>query len=750
MMPESDVDSGEEWPDASSAAALAAITVPTSTHLASACQLLSLLAACAAIMQARQKDASKRGVCCAALSILCAVGSSVAQIPISASNHDLLLLMSAVLGVSMIVGACLAAFLHQRTAAALMALTLAMAATGAVLIAWTSRSISANTDNAEDVSMNSQPAFMWLLVTSCICGVGGVLMAMQLLRRSSSAGRMAHRPIVSMLLILATLIGTCWMVVARMPLNTPNVLVLLLAPTLLALYVGTSAVSTATVISILVTCLGLSMLSLAWMIQSRFLLVGSGIIASAATAVTTKLCMEKSSSVASGSTSTGAWPRSVSIRRIQVEGASTLIEQASSIAIVPGHGMVASKSTVALGLIAELLQRWGKHVHFCIHPLAGRGPGLVRSLLLESGIPPSQLFDVDDPRMPHFRNVDVSLVVGASDIVNPLTSAGMPVCEVWHSRHVLVFKRSLGTGFAGIENDLFHYPNTSMLLGDASTTLNQLHAQLLQQDEAMTHRRQLLQPQQERQDDTTSAIKWTTGDEGEAEDPTATHITSTGDTEKKSLSNIHPAATNGHRRATTFSAVAAPLETQPLLHHPQRPSRSYESAELSSLHDDATRSHHRTAYRWSSVLAWLLLFAAIVLVVALVLLVPTEFEWDIVLLMLACVAGAAMVRSMHHHMQHATICVISALCGWMLRTMALSCISMHEAGATSKAPFNMALVGMGLLSVHVGSSLCIGWRCTNGLAPFCSSPSLDDVRWNGGGAASTLSVNGASSTNDMV
>jgi NAD(P) transhydrogenase subunit beta len=177
-------------------------------------------------------------------------------------------------------------------------------------------------------------------------------------------------------------------------------------------------------------------------------------------------------------------PTNANINQASVEEAADLFKAAQSVIIVPGYGMAVSQAQHAVKDLAQALEKNGATVRYAIHPVAGRMPGHMNVLLAEANVPYDQLFDLDDIN-DDFRQTDVALVVGANDIVNPAAKTspqspiyGMPVFNVEQARTVMVLKRGLGSGFSGIENDLFVQPNTLMVLGDARKTLMSLVGQL--------------------------------------------------------------------------------------------------------------------------------------------------------------------------------------------------------------------------------------------------------------------------------
>ena len=161
-----------------------------------------------------------------------------------------------------------------------------------------------------------------------------------------------------------------------------------------------------------------------------------------------------------------------------VDQAVDAMKQAKSVIIVPGYGLAAAQAQHAVREMADLLQKRGTDVKYAIHPVAGRMPGHMNVLLAEANVPYPQLYDMDDIN-DDFAKTDVSIVIGANDVVNPGAKTnphspiyGMPVLNVEESKQVLVLKRSMNPGFAGIDNELFLMENCAMVFGDAKATVN--------------------------------------------------------------------------------------------------------------------------------------------------------------------------------------------------------------------------------------------------------------------------------------
>lgn len=163
-----------------------------------------------------------------------------------------------------------------------------------------------------------------------------------------------------------------------------------------------------------------------------------------------------------------------------VQEVAHILTESKKVMIVPGYGMAMAQAQRAVAEVTRILMGKGVHVIFGIHPVAGRMPGHMNVLLAEAKVPYDVVFEMDEVN-DDFSNVDVTLVIGANDTVNPAALedpgspiSGMPVLEVWKSKITVVLKRSMATGYAGIENPLFHKENTRMLFGDAKSNMDEL------------------------------------------------------------------------------------------------------------------------------------------------------------------------------------------------------------------------------------------------------------------------------------
>jgi len=174
----------------------------------------------------------------------------------------------------------------------------------------------------------------------------------------------------------------------------------------------------------------------------------------------------------------------LTVRSISPEDAAMRLAYAQRVIVVPGYGMAVAQSQHVVRELAEQIERRGGEVKYAIHPVAGRMPGHMNVLLAEANVPYDKLYDMEEING-EFARADVALVVGANDVVNPAARTdpaspiyGMPILNADEAKSVIVLKRGMSAGFAGIENDLFYDAKTSMLFGDAKASLTKLVAEV--------------------------------------------------------------------------------------------------------------------------------------------------------------------------------------------------------------------------------------------------------------------------------
>jgi NAD(P) transhydrogenase subunit beta len=247
------------------------------------------------------------------------------------------------------------------------------------------------------------------------------------------------------------------------------------------------------VISLLNALTGLSAAAMGLALENTALIVAGMIVGASGSILTNLMAKAMNRSIPAivaggfGGGSAVSSGRSAEDRPIQSTSASdTAIQMAyaSKVVVVPGYGMAVAQAQHVVREMAKLLEAKGIDVAYAIHPVAGRMPGHMNVLLAEADVPYEQLKEMDEINS-EFAQTDVALVIGANDVTNPAAETdpgspiyGMPILKVNHSRSVIVLKRSMSSGFAGIDNDLFYDPKTSMLFGDAKSSVGQIVEEL--------------------------------------------------------------------------------------------------------------------------------------------------------------------------------------------------------------------------------------------------------------------------------
>lgn len=240
------------------------------------------------------------------------------------------------------------------------------------------------------------------------------------------------------------------------------------------------------VISLLNSYSGLAACAAGFAINNNILIVAGSLVGASGIILTQIMCKSMNRSLGNvlfsgfGSGVTEATVVEGEIKPISVEDAYYVLEAATNVAIIPGYGMAVAQAQHVVKELSELLEQNGAEVNFGIHPVAGRMPGHMNVLLAEADVPYDQLLEMDEIN-PRMETVDVAIVIGANDVVNPAAREvesspiyGMPVINVDTAKTVFVLKRSMASGFAGIENPLFYKENTRMLFGDAKESIGGL------------------------------------------------------------------------------------------------------------------------------------------------------------------------------------------------------------------------------------------------------------------------------------
>ncbi|XP_073536405.1 NAD(P) transhydrogenase, mitochondrial [Phyllobates terribilis] len=247
------------------------------------------------------------------------------------------------------------------------------------------------------------------------------------------------------------------------------------------------------VITVLNSYSGWALCAEGFLLNNNLLTIVGALIGSSGAILSYIMCVAMNRSLANvilggfGTSSTaGGKPMEITgtHTEINLDGAVDMIKESQNIIITPGYGLCAAKAQYPIADLVKQLRDSGRNVRFGIHPVAGRMPGQLNVLLAEAGVPYDIVLEMDEINE-DFPETDLVLVIGANDTVNSAAQedpnsiiAGMPVLEVWKSKQVIVMKRSLGVGYAAVDNPIFYKPNTAMLLGDAKKTCDALQSKV--------------------------------------------------------------------------------------------------------------------------------------------------------------------------------------------------------------------------------------------------------------------------------
>jgi H+-translocating NAD(P) transhydrogenase subunit beta len=248
------------------------------------------------------------------------------------------------------------------------------------------------------------------------------------------------------------------------------------------------------VISLLNSFTGVAAAFGGFLYNNPVMLTGGILVGSAGTILTVMMCKAMNRSLtnvlvgalgaASGSGSAGSSASGGVYKEISMADCATLMAYSKKVVIVPGYGLAVAQAQHTCHEIEKLLEENGVEVSYAIHPVAGRMPGHMNVLLAEADVSYDKLKEMEEIN-PEFSQTDVVLILGANDVVNPAAKTdpsspiyGMPILEVLDAKHIIVNKRSMKPGYAGIENELFFESKTSMLFGDAKKVLQDLAAEL--------------------------------------------------------------------------------------------------------------------------------------------------------------------------------------------------------------------------------------------------------------------------------
>ena len=325
--------------------------------------------------------------------------------------------------------------------------------------------------------------------------IGGITFTGSIIAWGKLSGAVTQKPVlftgqnvINFLILLAILVGAVWFTVS------PDQYWIAVVATGVALLLGIMVVipiggaDMPVVISLLNSYSGLAACAAGFVIRNNLLIITGALVGASGIILTSIMCKAMNRSLgnvlfsgfgaAGGSTSGSAIEGEA--KPMQASDAYYILEAASSVVVVPGYGMAVAQAQHAVRELGEILETNGTEVKYAIHPVAGRMPGHMNVLLAEANVSYDQLVEMDSIN-PTMDTVDVAIVIGANDVVNPAAREdegspiyGMPIIDADKARTCFILKRSMASGFAGIDNPLFFRDNSYMIFGDAKATVEGL------------------------------------------------------------------------------------------------------------------------------------------------------------------------------------------------------------------------------------------------------------------------------------
>ena len=349
-----------------------------------------------------------------------------------------------------------------------------------------------NTEAGKEVLLTSSiPAALSILI-------GGITLTGSAIAFAKLQGLISGRPLVyplqktlNLLLLLGAIASCCWLAIEPqdpMPLYCLAGIAAILG-VLSVLPIGGADMPV--VISLLNSYSGLAASAAGFVLGNPILIIAGSLVGASGLILTKIMCKAMNRSLANvlfgafgkapeGVASAPATASGGTVKSGSPDDAAMILDSAGLVIIVPGYGMAVAQAQHATREMADLLQKNNCEVKYAIHPVAGRMPGHMNVLLAEADVPYEQLYDMDHINS-EFAQADVALVIGANDVTNPAAKTdpsspiyGMPILDVENAQTVMVLKRSMNPGFAGVDNELYGRDNTMMIFGDAKETVTKI------------------------------------------------------------------------------------------------------------------------------------------------------------------------------------------------------------------------------------------------------------------------------------
>jgi len=421
--------------------------------------------------------------------LLSSVGMLIAVV-VTLASRDIISFRWIILGmvIGTVIGALGARLVAMTSMPEMVAVFNGFGGIASLLVAW----------NVYWVSPQTEAFTLITLILSVL--IGGVTFTGSMVAYGKLSGKITTKPVlykgqqfVNSLLVLIILAAAVFLFIPNpldLSLHTVFIILIALSGLLgILVVIPIGGADMPVVISLLNSYSGLAACTAGFAINNNVLIVSGALVGASGIILTQIMCKAMNRSLSnvlfSGFGAAGGSVASSSgeqgeVKAINVPDAYLILEAAQNVVIVPGYGMAVAQAQHVVKELAQQMEANGTEVNFAIHPVAGRMPGHMNVLLAEADVPYEQLREMDDIN-PQMENADVAIVIGANDVVNPAAREnpgspiyGMPVINVDKARTVFVLKRSMRSGFAGIDNPLFYNEKTRMLFGDAKDSVQGL------------------------------------------------------------------------------------------------------------------------------------------------------------------------------------------------------------------------------------------------------------------------------------
>ncbi len=397
---------------------------------------------------------------------------------------------------AMVIGACIGIFVAMRVQMTqmpeLIACLHSFVGLAAVLVGYNSFIETPNADNTHLAEVFLGVFIGAVTFTGSIVAYGKLNGTYKLRIFKSAPLQLPGGHFLNLVAIVISILLMVWFMSAEVAPTTPLVLMTIIAFAFgINLVAAIGGADMPVVISMLNSYSGWAAAASGFMLSNDLLIVTGALVGSSGAILSYIMCkaMNRSfiSVIAGGFGNAPVAKKDEEVgeyHEMKANEVADLLKNSSSVIITPGYGMAVAQAQNAVASMTEKLKARGVNVRFAIHPVAGRLPGHMNVLLAEAKVPYDIVFEMDEIN-DEFEDTDTVLVIGANDTVNPAAAedpsspiAGMPVLEVWKARNVIVFKRSMNTGYAGVQNPLFFKDNSYMCFGDAKKTVEEIVSNL--------------------------------------------------------------------------------------------------------------------------------------------------------------------------------------------------------------------------------------------------------------------------------